>query len=399
MSLTNANLIRQLLKSIIGRYRYIRNGSDLALDGSGDVERDCRALEEFLISGLVIQKLSKHNAKIVASNVSPANIFFSRFMKADAEDCILIGMLHDMTPSEIYRRFSMGQEERLRQLIDIYEREPEVYGVEIGSYSEVAFDSPSMAEHRRVIEVWVKGMETGIVCHDPLDGSYTEHKYSRSEAEYIKQTNKVRKERGLAEMVYYVRTRDVWHGYYLSPKGDLLGEAHRIGDRHPFVLKAYPLIDGEIHSMVEDVLGQQIYVNKLIRLHDTVLENSAKGALLFPAEQLPDGFSWRDLRKLWSNPGSIIPYKRTSKGVMPQQVQASGKVSGATDMLELQLRLFDEVAGVSSLLRGNSNERGAEALKREAENTSICMLDILSSFYTFTYQRDSIINRINEEMK
>lgn len=399
MDMTSANLIRQLLKTIIGRYRYIRNGSSISLDSSPQLDRDCRALEEFLISGLTIQRLNLSAEGVTAQNVSPANMFFSKFAKPDASDCILIGMLHDMTPADIYRRFAMGKADRLAQLISIYANEPITTSDQIGSSTAANFDTPAVAEHRRVIEVWEKCMESFLVCHDPHKAAYSRTKYSHKRIDDIDRCNEKRRACGQEPILYYVETRNVWRGYYLSPKGDVLGRIQNITNRHPFVLKAYPLIDGEIHSLVEDVLGQQIYVNKLIQMHDTVLENAAKGALLFPAEQLPDGFSWRDLRRLWSSPGGIIPYKRTVKGVQPQQVQSAGKVAGATDMLELQLRLFDEVAGVTANLRGSTNERGAEAMKRESENASIAMLDMLSAFYSFINQRDTLIDKLNTELK
>ena len=50
---------------------------------------------------------------------------------------------------------------------------------------------------------------------------------------------------------------------------------------HPFVFKLYPLTDGEVHSMVEDVIDQQKYVNRLITLVDHIMGASAKGALLY----------------------------------------------------------------------------------------------------------------------
>lgn len=153
----------------------------------------------------------------------------------------------------------------------------------------------------------------------------------------------------------------------------------------------YPYIDGEVHSLVEDLLGQQKYVNRLVTLLDDIISNSAKGVLLFPTDQLPEGFTWTDIRRLWANPGGIIPFKRTSRTVSPQQVHSSGSSEGAWEMLRTQLRIFDDVAGIPASMQGKeSNGKGAEAMRRELENGTIAILDILSAFRAFICRRDSI---------
>jgi len=50
----------------------------------------------------------------------------------------------------------------------------------------------------------------------------------------------------------------------LSPFGDILdeGEIPYEHKSHPYVFKAYPFIDGEIHSFVSDVIDQQRYTNR-----------------------------------------------------------------------------------------------------------------------------------------
>lgn len=84
-----------------------------------------------------------------------------------------------------------------------------------------------------------------------------------------------------------------WHCRWFSPMGDLLTEYESpFGHKeHPFVMKFYPLTDGEVHSLVEDVIDQQKYVNRLITLVDHILSASAKGVLLFPENAVPDGFT------------------------------------------------------------------------------------------------------------
>ena len=69
------------------------------------------------------------------------------------------------------------------------------------------------------------------------------------------------------------RTTMRWHCRFYAPGGELLDEydspyGHGM---HPFMVKMYPLIDGEVHSFVEDVVDQQRYINRLITLMDHCL--------------------------------------------------------------------------------------------------------------------------------
>ena len=67
-----------------------------------------------------------------------------------------------------------------------------------------------------------------------------------------------------------------WYYYFLSPFGDILteGETPYAHKEHPYVIKAYPFIDGEIHSFVSDVIDQQRYTNRLITLYDWIMLGS-----------------------------------------------------------------------------------------------------------------------------
>ena len=49
-----------------------------------------------------------------------------------------------------------------------------------------------------------------------------------------------------------------WYYYMLTPFGDILeeGETPYEHKSHPYVFKAYPFIDGEIHSFVSNVIDQ-----------------------------------------------------------------------------------------------------------------------------------------------
>jgi len=401
------NLIRQLLKTIIGRYRYlVSSAADSGGETSDSPERlldpesdplgelDARALEEFLISGMALQRVDRDGA----CNISPERFFFRRFDRHDGADCTFLGQLHDMEPGELMRRFTGGDLKRYSIIRGCYGNDlsrPDS-GMP-GEEARVEFGRASRPGCLRVVEVWSRETKSRILLHDMMKGEYGEVPLEPETIRGIESVNASRARKRRPEINAVFDCREVWNHYWLAPDGTLLGKEEDAGG-HPFVMRFYPYIDGEIHSLVEDVLGQQKYVNRLVTLLDDIIAHSGKGVLLFPADQLPEGFTWGDLRELWANPGGIVPYKRTSKGTAPQQVHTSGRSEGASEMLKMQLRLFDEVAGVAGSLRGQSGaSRSAESLRREMENSIIGMLDILGAFREFTLRRDNLYAGLKTE--
>ena len=130
--LTN-NLIRKLVKTIIGRYRAIRNGAnDEKSEELKELYRlnhldelDCRLLEEFLISGCAIQRVTvecRREGKVetFVDNVSPGDFFINTVKDPRGWDVQLIGMLHDMSLAEVVMRYAHGDRKRAADIRKIY---------------------------------------------------------------------------------------------------------------------------------------------------------------------------------------------------------------------------------------------------------------------------------------
>lgn len=403
MPITN-NLIRQLIKSIVGRYRYVMSQSDndiisAALSNGDELRRttpemselDARALEEFLISGSVVQRIGGTEDEMSwVENVSPERIFFHSFADSATGKSRFVGMLHDLPMSVVLRRFSGGDMRRYTALKELYKGREGRVGNLGGEARPVDFEESSTVGNCRGVEVWECLSVEMFRCHDRRDAGYSIEVCSEEVQRRLEYVNEERRRRSEPMVDYHLDLVDAWRCTWLSPTGEVLQRRWAAeGERPPFVMKFYPLIDGEVHSLVEDVIDQQKYVNRLISLLDSVIASSAKGVLLYPADQLPEGFTWRDLRRIWSNPNGILPFKRTSKNIVPQQVNSHGASSGASDMLRLQLQLFDEISGTSGAIRGKTtNAAGAEMLHTELEMGTISLLDLLASFRAFVRERD-----------
>ena len=154
------------------------------------------------------------------------------------------------------------------------------------------------------------------------------------------------------------------------------------------MVKFYPLIDGEVHSFVEDVIDQQKYINRLIVTIDHIMNCSAKGVLLFPVEQLPPGVGWDKVTENWAQADGVIPITGRSPQ-MPQQVISNSGNTDAHHLLDVQLKLFREVSGVSDALAGQvTGARGAEMLESQVRNATISLSDIFKTFGDFMSKRN-----------
>lgn len=367
------NLIRQLVKGVVGRYRTIAREQGYYGGSVGAIARrnaleelDARALEEFLISGCAIQRVSDERRwngnGVWVDNVDPRRFFVNAFTDPRGWDIDLVGMLHDMSLPELINRFSGGDGVRAAELKRIYsgvDAEPSI----ASAPGSVSFHVSADPERCRVVEVW------SFDSRPSADGS--------SNAEFC------------------------WHCRNFAPDGTLLAEydspyAH---GSHPFVIKFYPLTDGEVHSFVEDVLDQQKFINRLIVMLDHITACSAKGVLLYPLDQLPEGITLDQVVDVWAQADGLIPV--TGRGaVMPQQVSGSGASAGAYQLLDMQMKLFEHVSGVGSALMGRSqNARGADMLASEVQNATTALADLFESFRAFTRLRNEKALRVRSAVR
>lgn len=390
--LTN-NLIRQMVKCVIGRYRDQRSQreKDTNLTGIYQAnqldELDCRALEEFLISGCAIQRVVSehrpHGKGVWVDNVNPRRFFVNTLNDIRGWDTELTGMLHDMSLTEVVMRFSNGSRDKAARIREIYRCHPSV------DTSEGFFTA---AEGRcRVIEVWTLESRELVKCHDPEKGSLTT--LSQDAANCLEAENRTRKKSGRKPLKWRTLISTCWHCRFISPRGDLLAE--RYAAWHPFTIRLYPLTDGEIHSFVEDIIDQQKYVNRLITLIDHVMGTSAKGALLFPYRQKLDSMSWEEIGRQWASCDGIIPYDPRSGEPAPQQLVSGGGDVGAYNLLNLEMKLFQEISGVSEALTGSgtAGARGTSMYDSQVRNATIALADLLETFNGFIDSRDSTLKK------
>ncbi|MDE6340532.1 MAG: hypothetical protein K2K97_12250 [Muribaculaceae bacterium] len=377
------NMIRRIVRNVLGvfRSRYkepqceapdIREESDLrglqrALHNNMERNRleevYARTMEEFLIGGLVVhRKRFGHRGQYVdcwTDMVLPDNFFYDTEARDFRNwDVSLVGEIHNLDISRICASFARCEEDcrRLKSL----------YGAPQG-------------RDCRVIEIWHKEYEGYYVCHDLVSGRFYER--SSDEVRMLAGSPLNRRE----ERRWCVR--EMWQCHFLAPGGEVLLDGvspYRHGG-HPFVFKAYPFVDGEIHSFVSDIVDQQKFTNRLISMYDWILRASAKGVLLFPEGALPEGADINDIAEEWSRFNGVILFRPKTGQPLPQQVSSNCANIGITELLDIQLKMMEDISGVNGALQGrleNSSMSGT-LYNQQTQNSLISLSDLLKSFDEF----------------
>ena len=366
--LTN-NLIRRLVRNVLGVFRnqwalphcVARDPAEQReaeimdrlleynIDRNRMEELYARTMEEFLISGMAVHRKwfgrQGGHSDCHTDFVSPEKFFFDLGARDfRSRDISIIGEVHDMELEDLCASFARSEEEyaSLYRLYDAMQGR----GPGFGRYAVGGTSRRSC----RVIEVWRK--------------------------EYIP---------GHAGEIWMMEER--WHYYFLTPEGYVLAKGETPYDHgsHPYAVKAYPFIDGEIHSFVSDIIDQQKFTNRLITMYDWILRSSAKGVLLFPEDALPAGLNISDVAKEWSRFNGVIMYKHKDGGAAPQQVHSNLSNLGITDLLAIQMNMMEDISGVNGALQGKleSNSMSGTLYSQQTQNSLTALADMLRTYNDF----------------
>lgn len=435
------NLIRRLARTVMGVYRN-QNKTPVCIARDREEQRlgetmtsmleynskinekkelDARMFEEFLISGLAIQKesygLRGKRQDCWTDNINP-NFFFMDGTMNDVRmnDVTIIGELHDISFGQLASTFAHSNAD-IQRLQEIYKnaRNREMLEGYLDTFRRntadlVSFLAPYNLSLCRVIEIWTKEQRKALWCHDYLTGDAYIDSYaslndiekenrSRMEDNRMKdmQGNYLLDESGeirlqmpvdqipLIEYEYIIE--NYWYYRFMSPFGDVIeeGESPYQHGEHPYTVRAYPFIDGEIHPFVSDVIDQQRYINHYIILNDFIVKSSAKGVLVIDESSIPDDMNLEDIAEEWTRFDGVIKLKLKDGAKPPAQLANQNKVAGLQDMITLQMQLMDDISGVHGALQGKTAASGTSGLlyQTQANNASTSIIDLLEFYSGF----------------
>ncbi len=372
------NLIRRLVRNVLGvfRNRYspsryepddlledpeaptIQRLLDYNMDLNRMEEMYARTMEDFLIGGLAVHRkwYGKRGDRTDCWTdfVIPDNFFCDTDSRDFRNwDVNIIGEIHDMDFNSLCASFAGSAED--------YMRLSRIYGDREG-------------RGNRVVEVWSREYVRYYRCHDTRRGRY-----------YVLPCDDAPDSKEYERREWILK--EEWHYHFLSPSGDVLksGRSPYRHGRHPFVFKAYPFIDGEIHSFVSDIIDQQKFTNRLISMYDWILRASAKGVLLFPEGALPEGADINDIAEEWSRFNGVIMFRPKAGMPLPQQVSSNCTNIGITELLDIQMKMMEDISGVNGALQGrlDNTTMSGTLYNQQTQNSMTALADLLKSFDCF----------------
>ena len=348
--------------------------------------------------------------------------------KDNMADARLIGYLHDMPIGKVYSTFAHSPQD--------YQRLAEVY--RWGSRMDVVQDMYAMRGKRldgsrdffmpdevgmcRVIEMWTLEEKPRYHCHDWMTGD----NFVIEEGDYKEQVEDVNaarvalyRQKGSEAEAPLIDAEwsidEYWYYRFVSPTGVVLAEGetpYRHG-RHPIVVKAYPMIEGKIHSFNADLLDLQRMVNRLVTKYNWIIDASAKGSLLMDVNSESDKMPVEEIGKHWARIGDVVLWDSSRGGVRPQQMSANNTNVGIMDMLNVQLRFIEDVSSVTSAVQGKAAYSGMSGTlyQQQTQNGLRGLSDIIESFNEFVcenaemdvkniqqfYDMNKVLNIVGEE--
>ena len=365
-----------------------------------------RSMEEFCISGFVVHRKwygwRNETLDCWTDYVQPNNFFIDNNMRDfRGWDVSCVGEVHDVTFNDLCERYAHAPSDHAR-LAEIYSQARDRaaiataydnFGYPLDGYYD--FLIPRDQSRCRVIEVWRKESKPRYRCHDVNSGDIFKCEVEDYK-ELVEDVNRGRMQTAAELGIPYEEVPLVkaewfvdsyWYYYMLTPFGDILdeGETPYWHKSHPYVFKAYPFIDGEIHSYVSDIIDQQRYVNRLIMMYDFIMRASAKGVMLLPEDCIPAGMSLEDFADEWSRFNGVIVYKPSRTGAIPQQVANNSTHIGITELLNMQLKFFEEISGVNAAMQGKPVYSGMSAslYAQQTQNAATSLIDLTETYSAF----------------
>lgn len=369
---------------------------------------DIAILEELILSGIGCVKVRYdfvHDKNRSDGKIEPVNIN-RLFFNSDVEDPRLfdlnfIGQMHDYTLDEIITSFASDSDDErlLKELFSSFVGfDTPTNKVGESNSDGINFYTPSSLTKFRVYEIWQREGRWVNYVHDPLDASQEITEMSRKEIDAINavRIETAKKVGGTGDEVplieFFEKYEYYWSVKFINSQGYTLRKMNSpfTHESHPYALAVMPMIDGEFHSYIADLIDMQRYINRLIVMIDFVMGSSAKGVLMIPEDCIPDGYTADDFAQEYIKTNGVIVYRPNNKGNVPMQITTNSTPSSAWNMLQTQLGLIEKVSGVSEVMqgRGVSSSTPASLYAQQVSNSQLNFRVVFETFSAFTRERD-----------
>lgn len=343
--------------------------------------------------------------------MEPDHMFFECGSDPRHNDLSLIGVLHDVSREDLYQKFAREEYgltikdlDTIFDIKDPYEHEGGYEFNDEKALANLSFDYSNKGRHYvRVIEVWTTETKPRLQCFDPIATSGN-NAYFRIDLDDAAMIAKLRSDNIKRKQQYdemgvpederaYIKSWEVadkyWYYTYMAPDGTILcqGETPYDYKSHPFTMKLYPYVNGEIHPFMANVIDQQRYINRLIVMNDMALRSSFKGFKMIPLSVLGNKTPEEFMQDAIEYDGWLF-YKpnKNAPQVKPEIITSNAVNIGTNELLQIELNLIREVTNVSGALQGKTPSAGTSAARyaQESQNATTSLFTILSDMEVFT---------------
>lgn len=370
---------------------------------------DADTMKELTCSGYIGQRVEygindeKDNRKDVwISDVDPSRLFFTVPNDSRMWGVTCVGELMDMPLSKVLAQFGDSAEKK-QWIKDLYGNEGYIArnyrSMQGDEARNMTFTTPQSPDMCRVILGWTKESREAIRYEDPATGKwgYTE-KADWIEAENAKRLQQVR-ELGLEDedallIEYNEETEEYWYYRYMTPYGYVLqeGRSPYWHGEHNYVLGVSHYQLGRILNFIEQFIDQQRAINRTFTTIDFVRSTSNKGLLVVDEDAFLD-MSRREIVDEYVRYNGVL-FAKTKPGVNVKdaiaQVNGHASLAGEFDLLNLQLKLINEISGVNSAMQGHvaPSNTPASLYAQQAQNSALNLRGLFDSFKAFRKRRD-----------
>lgn len=339
---------------------------------------------------------------------NPNFVFWEGGSDPRHQDMNIIGMLHDVSREELYSKFAKPElgltVEDLDDIFDFnqyYDDDSGLQQNEAQALTNIDFYSAANKQYRRVIECWTKETKMRYQCTDPIATNPDDARFRID----IEDLGRIREENLKRKVTYenagvpveqraYITAELIvdayWYYTFLAPDGTVLceGETPYEFKSHPFSVKLFPFVNGEVHPFMANIIDQQRYINRLIVMHDMAARSSAKGITIVPKSCIPDDMTPKDFADEFTEYDGIIFYEtsRLNPNARPEIITSNAVQIGTTELLQMQLNLTHEVSNVQGALQGKAPSSGTSASRYalESQNATTSLYTLLSDMTVFT---------------
>ncbi len=424
------NVIRQLVKNLLGQYRsnpvksvvnsrtredatlseMMTNALQAAKDLNESKELDAQQFHEHLLSGMVVGKVGFSYWKeldrndLLLENVNVNRTFFNtEILDIRTRDLNLAGEIIDTDYDILVSTFarSKADEEWIKEE---YQVQRGYNTVRQDALSAKAVDATNFYYANegkcRMFEVWFLKSEWRLWVHDYATGTYKF--YPLKDEPQLKAEMENRIVQGAVSgipteevvgMEIEKRYEQFWFVKYLTPNGKCLfeGETPYFHQSHPYVFGFYPLLDGEVWGIHEDVIDQQRYINRNMSMLDYLIGTSIKDTLLIEESTVPENMKPEDFADAYTKVGGVIVYKGKVGIPEPSVISSNSRSIGASEMIAMQMQLANQLTGVNQAMQGQTATSGTPASRyaMEAQNSSLNNRDVIESYASWIKRRDN----------